>query len=47
MTNVYVSIAKVSRATAYREISDLVNKGVLAPNQGKGRSISYRLVLDS
>jgi Fic family protein len=47
MTNAYISIAKVSRATAYREISDLVNKGILVPNQGKGRSISYRLVLDN
>ena len=44
-TRKYVSIAKVSRATAYREISDLVKKGILAPNQGKGRSISYRLAL--
>ena len=45
-TRKYVSIAKVSRATAYREISHLVNKGILAPNQGKGRNISYRLVLN-
>ncbi len=44
-TRKYVSLARVSRATAYREISDLVDKGILAPNQGKGRSISYRLVL--
>lgn len=43
-TRKYVSIAKVSRSTAYREISDLVSKKVLQHNQGKGRSISYDLV---
>ncbi len=43
-TRKYVSMAKVSRATAYREISDLVSKGILVANPGKGRSISYRLV---
>jgi Fic family protein len=42
-TRKYVSIAKVSRATAYREISHLVKIGILAPNPGKGRNISYRL----
>jgi Fic family protein len=45
-TRKYVSIAKVSRTTAYREISHLVNKGILVPNQGKGRNISYHLVLN-
>jgi Fic family protein len=44
-TRKYVSIAKVSRATAYREILDLVNKGILEANPGKGRNTSYRLVL--
>jgi len=43
-TRKYVSMAKVSRATAYREISDLVKRGILVPNQGKGRNISYHLV---
>jgi len=43
-TRKYVSMTKVSRATAYREISDLVDKGILVSNPGKGRSISYRLV---
>jgi Fic family protein len=43
-TRKYVSMAKVSRATAFREISDLVSKGILVPNEGRGRSISYRLV---
>ncbi len=43
-TRKYVSIAKVSRATAYREITDLTEKKVLRQNQGKGRNISYDLV---
>ncbi|OQX24738.1 MAG: cell filamentation protein Fic [Desulfobacteraceae bacterium IS3] len=43
-TRKYVSIAKVGRATAYREISDLLNKGILRANQGKGRSVSYDLI---
>ena len=43
-TRKYVSIAKVSRATAYREVSDLVSKKVLQQNQGKGRNISYDLI---
>jgi Fic family protein len=42
-TRKYVSVAKVGRATAYREISDLLNKGILRTNQGKGRSVSYDL----
>lgn len=46
-TRKYVSIAKVSRVTAYREISDLINKNVLLQNQGKGRNISYDLAWSS
>ncbi|MCP5054987.1 MAG: Fic family protein [bacterium] len=42
-TRKYASMTKVSRATAYREITDLVNKGILEPNPGKGRNISYSL----
>jgi len=42
-TRKYVSMTKTSRATAYREISDLVTKGVLKPNHGKGRNVSYSL----
>ncbi len=42
-TRKYVSIARVSRATAYREIRDLCNKGILQPNEPKGRSVSYSL----
>ncbi len=40
-TRKYVSMAKVSRATAFREISGLIEKGILLKNQGKGRSVSY------
>jgi Fic family protein len=42
-TRKYVSMAKVSRATAFREISDLVEKGVFHQNPAKGRSVSYDL----
>lgn len=42
-TRKYANMTKVSRATAYREISDLVIKGILTANPGKGRSVSYRL----
>ena len=38
-------MTKVSRATAYREISDLVNKKMLRQTSGKGRNISYELIL--
>jgi len=36
----------ISRATAQRELADLVTKGILRPNPGKGRSASYDLVWD-
>jgi Fic family protein len=42
-TRKYVSIAKTSRATAFREIDDLVEKGLLVQNPSKGRSTSYNL----
>jgi len=42
-TRKYVSIAKASRATAFREITDLVEKKVLVQNPSKGRSTSYDL----
>ena len=42
-TRKYVSLCKVSRATAYREIDDLVAKKILVPNQAGGRSFSYQL----
>lgn len=43
-TRKYVSIAKVSRATAFREISDMLDKKVLCQLSGKGRSVHYDLV---
>ncbi len=43
-TRKYVSIAKVSRATAFREISDMLDKKVLRQLSGKGRSVHYDLV---
>lgn len=42
-TRKYVSINKISRATAFREISDLVEKKMIIQNPSKGRSISYDL----
>jgi Fic family protein len=42
MTNrKYAGITNVSRATAQRELADLVSKGILRPNPGGGRSASY------
>ena len=43
-TRKYVSIAKVSRATAFREISDLLDKKILRQLSGEGRSVHYDLV---
>ncbi|MDB4349686.1 Fic family protein [Omnitrophica bacterium] len=43
-TRKYVAIAKVSRATAYRDITDLLKKKILVRNKTKGRSVSYELV---
>lgn len=40
----YAGIAHVSRATAQRELADLVRKEILQVNSGGGRSISYDLV---
>jgi len=42
-TRKYVSMAKVSRATAFREISELVENGFLVENSAKGRSVNYDL----
>ncbi len=43
-TREYVSITRVSRATAYREISDMVKKRILIKNHGRGRNVNYSLV---
>ncbi|MDD5774670.1 MAG: DUF4172 domain-containing protein [Candidatus Omnitrophica bacterium] len=40
-TRKYVSIARVSRATAFREISDMLEKKLLCQLPGKGRSVRY------
>lgn len=42
-TRKYVSLTRTSRATAFREISDLLEKGLLKQNKAKGRSVSYDL----
>ncbi len=39
----YMGLTRVSRATAYRELIDLVQKGCLTPLAGGGRSSAYRL----
>ncbi len=47
MTNrKYAGITHISRATAQRELADLVTKGILRTNPGGGRSASYDLVWD-
>ena len=43
-TRKYVSMAKTSRATAFREISDMLDKKILRQLPGKGRSVHYDLV---
>jgi len=42
-TRKYVSMTKTSRATAYRDITDMVKKNVLVQNKNRGRSVSYSL----
>jgi Fic family protein len=42
-TRKYVGMTKTSRATAQREIADLLERGILAPRPGGGRSTSYDL----
>ena len=41
-TRKYVSLTRVSRATAYRELAGLVDKRCLIPSGG-GRSVSYEI----
>ena len=43
-TRKYVSITKTSRATAFREIADMLDKKVLRQLSGEGRSVHYDLV---
>ena len=44
-TRKYVGMTKTSRATAFREISDLLDKKMLFQLSGKGRSVHYELEL--
>lgn len=44
-TRKYMSLTKTSRATAYRELADLVHKGCLKPTGRGGRSSGYELIL--
>jgi len=43
-TRKYVNITKVSRATAFREIADMLDKKILRQLSGKGRSVHYDLI---
>jgi Fic family protein len=46
-TRKYAAMAKVSRATAFREIADLLEKKVIKPRPGKGRSTSYAIKFEN
>ena len=43
-TSTYAKMAKCSTDTALRDITDLMNKGIIIRNEAGGRSTSYRLV---
>ena len=43
-TRKYMSLNKTSRATAYRELADLVEKGCLSPSGKGGRSSGYGVI---
>jgi Fic family protein len=42
-TSKYAKLAKCSTDTALRDIQELLERGVLLKNPGRGRSTSYRL----
>jgi len=42
-TRKYVSMTRTSRATAYRDITDMLEKNIIIRNKAKGRSVSYKL----
>lgn len=46
-TREYVSLNETSRATAYRELADLVEKGCLTPTAGGGRSSGYEIAWEA
>ena len=43
-TRKYMSLTKTSRATAYRELAELVDKACIAPTGKGGRSSSYEIL---
>ena len=43
-TRKYASIVKVSRATAFREIADMLDKKLIRQLPGRGRNVNYDLV---
>ena len=43
-TRKYVGLGSTSRATAFREISDMVDKGLLRQASGRGRSVHYDIL---
>ena len=43
-TRKYVSLATVSRASAFRELNQLLELGIIKQNPGRGRSASYDLI---
>ena len=46
-TRKYIGMTKVSRATAWREIEDLLQKKMLRPLPGKGRSAAYEIAWEA
>lgn len=42
-TRKYMGMIKTSHATAWRDIEDLLQKGLLRPLPGKGRSSAYEI----
>jgi Fic family protein len=42
-TSKYAKLAKCSQDTALRDIRDLLDRGIIVQNPGRGRSTSYRL----
>jgi Fic family protein len=45
-TSKWAKIAKCSQDTAYRDILDLVKRGALKKDPGRGRSTSYSLLVE-
>jgi hypothetical protein len=43
-TRKYVHFGSTSRATAFREIPDMVEKGLLRQASGGGRSVHYEII---